>query len=512
MGNNQNHSDLFSGLVTSEELRQQYLESGWLVSIPISVVSSHWLFTGEQRLDGGYYSQEAVAAQLLVNDCGFRNQELRKLVSDLFILGRFKRIYATDKTTGWEYLSASEALSFRPSSDEWLAKDQAPKEAQRHFAKQGWLLISASGSVGRLTLATERLEKFFLTHDLIRVVPSINVPIGYLYALLSTGIGQALIVKDQYGAAIKHLEPHHVAGVPIPLIPDNEQNLIHEAITKAFSLRDESNELLDKADELLHTELGLPKFDESLVPYLTAPQHNTLAEPNLPHPKAFSIKASDLEERFDGSYHVPTAKLAIEKIKSGKYKPTQLSKFLTDIFLPNRFKRIYVNKEFGVPFLQGSHLPMMRPYDLKYVSKRANEKNIEQCLIHEGNILLTRSGTIGRIGLVSSRLDGWVASEHLLRLITNTAVAHPGYLAAFLLTPYGQHQIIAKTYGGVVDEITADDTSQVWITDAPKPIQEKIGKLVVEAFEKKDEARAIEEAAIKQLEHRLEEAAKIHKQ
>jgi len=370
-------TDLFSGLVSDEKLRQRYIESGWLVSIPLSIVSAHWLYSGEHRLDGGYYSQEAIAAQRVINDCGFDFQKLQHLVSEIYILGRFKRVYATDKSAGWQYLSASESMDFRPTSNAWLAKDHAPKGWKRHFTNRGWLLISSSGSVGRLVLVSKRLEKFFLTHDLIRVLPSAKLPIGYLYAFLSTWVGQALIVKDQYGAAIKHLEPHHIAGVPVPLIPDDEQNVIHDAILRAYALRDKANDLLDKADELIHNKLGLPVFDESLLPYLPAPINKIQNQPDLPHPKAFSINASDLEERFDGSYHVPTAHTSVKILRQGKYPTVQLEKMASDIIVAPRFKRIYVPREYGIPLLQGSHLPQMHPQDLKYVS-RTQQKNLEK--------------------------------------------------------------------------------------------------------------------------------------
>jgi restriction endonuclease S subunit len=102
--------------------------------------------------------------------------------------------------------------------------------------------------------------------------------------------------------------------------------------------------------------------------------------------------------------------------------------------------------------------------------------------------------------LVSSRQDQWAASQHLLRIVPDKEKAHPGYIAVFLMTPYGYHQLQSKIYGGVVDEITEDDTKNIWVPNAPLEIQTGIGALAVEAYEKKDEATAIEEATI----HRLE--------
>jgi type I restriction enzyme S subunit len=493
-------ADLFPGLISNQQLRQEYVESGWLVSIPLSIVPAHWLFSGEQRLDGSFYSQEAVAAQRVVNDSGFESEALQRVVSDLYILGRFKRIYASDKKSGWPYLSASDALTFRPTSDEWIASEQAPRGADRHFVKEGWLLISSSGSVGRLAIATKRLEKFFLTHDLIRVIPSEKLPVGYLYAFLSTWVGQALIVKDQYGAAIKHLEPHQIANVSIPLLPRNEQEVIHDEIMRTYALREEANALLDQADVHLYHELGLLPFDESLIPYLTTSHQAN--ETLIPHPKAFSTKASELQGRFDGSFHVPAAHASVELLKGGKFPIKRLSMVAGDIIVSPRFKRIYVPEEYGIPLLQGSHLPQARPQDLKYIS-RTQQKNLSNWVIQKGWVLLTCSGTIGRVGLVSSYRDQWAASQHLLRIIPDQSKGQPGYIAAFLMTPYAQHQILAKTYGGVVDEITSEDTGQIWIPDAPISVQEKIGQLVVEAFEKKDQAASIESTTIKHLEQRL---------
>ncbi len=492
-------------VLTREERRQRFIESGWAVSIPCTTVPAHWLYQGENRLDGGYYTAEANAALRAVNDRGFEVQTLGKVTKDIFVLDRFRRVYARDKSSGWPYLSASEALDFRPHSERYIAKDHAPKSADLHFAKQGWLLVSASGSVGRIVLVTERLTKYFLTHDLLRIVPN-NFPYGgYLYAYLSSQIGQVLMVKDQYGSAIKHLEPHHLVTVPVPLPPENIQAEIHAEIMRAYALRDEANDLLDEADRLLHEKLGLPVFDESLVPYLPAPTAARLPpnRPEMPHPKAFSVRASELADRFDASFHVPIARTAVELLRGGNYASVQLGSITADIFIPTRFKRIYVSEQYGVPFLQGSHLPQMRPYDLKYISLKANAKHIDECLIRTGYVVVTRSGTIGRVGLISPYMDKWAASEHLLRIVPDFSKGHPGYIAAFLMTPYGQHQLTAKIYGGVVDELTEDDTSAVWIPNAPLKIQQEIGGKVVQAFEKKDEACAIEEAVIRRVERLL---------
>lgn len=489
-------------VITHEERRQQFIESGWWVPVSFATVPAHWLYQGENRLDGGYYTAEANAAFRAVNDCGFEVQALEKLTEPPWYPGRFKRIYAKHPANGTPFLTASEMLQFRPTSTDFLANNTQAVDICS--AQNGWILVTRSGTIGRCVIVGKRLAQYAITDDAIRIQAR-EVPTGYLYAYLSSSTGRVLISKDQYGSAIKHLEPHHLASVLVPLPPEEIQAEIHAEIMRAYALRDEANELLDEADRLLHEKLGLPTFDESLVPYLPAP--STLRppahRPEMPHPKAFSVKASELAERFDASFHVPIARTAIKLLRDGNYEPVQLGSITSDIIVAPRFKRIYVPKEYGVPFLQGSHLPQMYSHDLKYLS-RTQQKGLERWVIRKEWILVTCSGTIGRVGLVSSYMDKWAASQHLLRIVPDNHQGHPGYIAAFLTTPYGQHQLTAKIYGGVVDELTEEDTRAVWIPDAPPEIQQEIGERVVQAFEKKDEASAAEEAAIRKLESLLQ--------
>ena len=81
-------------------------------------------------------------------------------------------------------------------------------------------------------------------------------------------------------------------------------------------------------------------------------------------------------------------------------------------------------------------------------------------------------------------------------------MSHPGFLAAFLGSPFGQHQLQARIYGGVVDELTAEDTAEVLVSEVPFPAPEEIGQLVTRAFETGDLANDLEDQAIREFELR----------
>ncbi|WP_330204895.1 restriction endonuclease subunit S [Cyanobacterium sp. DS4] len=490
---------------TRHELWEKLLAQDYIAPPLITSVSANWLYEGDYRLDGCFYGSNAQTAKRIVTESIYPVETLGDITQDIFFPGRYKRIYARDKQAGYPFLSASEALQFRPTSDRYLAKDHLPSNSEKHFIEKDWILMTRSGTVGRGVISTKRLAKYFISDDLIRIIPKKFPLVGYLYAFLSSWIGQALVTKDQYGSAIKHLESHHIASVPVPILPESEQELIHNEILHVYQLREKANQLLDEANELLHQELGLPYFDESLVPYLPQPPYHPSHRPKMLPVKSFTTKLSELGDRFDCSFHVPVAKTAIELLHKAKYPVTLLENLAEDIFIPPRFKRIYVTKKYGVPFLQGSHLAQIRPYDLQYLSEQANKNHIEQCLIKSGYLLITRSGTIGRVMLVTSFHNNWGASEHLLRVVANSDKTYCGYLTAFMMTPYGQNQLTAKIYGAVVDELTEDDTKNIFIPEPPLDIQKEIGDKVVKAFEYKEQANLLEEQTINKLEKILEQ-------
>lgn len=263
----------------------------------------------------------------------------------------------------------------------------------------------------------------------------------------------------------------------------------------AYRMRDEANGLLDDADEALHRTLGLPSFDASQVDYIE-PKSN---EASRPVPRAFGVSSVHLGGRLDASYHVPVVRSVHRRLRAGVYPVAQLSDISADIVVAPRFKRVYVRSEFGVPLLQGSHVPQLMPRDLQYIS-RTETKKLERWIIHAGWVLVTCSGTIGRIAVTTKNQDEWAASQHILRIIPDLARTHPGYVAAFLMSPYGRHQLTSKIYGGVVDELTAEDTREVLIPEPPPEVCNEIGDLVVSAFEMRDSASEVEKRAVAEIE------------
>ena len=349
---------------------------------------------------------------------------------------------------------------------------------------EGWLLVSRSGTVGNILFVNNSLTQCAISDHTIRVEP-IKIPAGYLYTFLSSRYGQPLLAKGTYGSTVDELEPKHIAGIPVPLAPETEKRAIHEKTIRAYALRDEANELFRKADADLHTLLGVSPFTEDDVEYLS--------KKGSPH--AFVISSAELGIRLDATNHVPLSRSAVHKLQSCRFPLVTIKESVHRIYLAPRFARIYVEKNYGTPLLQGRQLPLMRINDLKYISNKQTVR-MDRWIIQANWVLVTCSGTIGRVAVSTAKQDGWAASQHILRIIPEANITHSGFIATFLSTPFGQHQLKAKIYGGVVDELTAEDTASIFIPNVPYSMQEEIGDLVLKAYQMRDEANDIEDSAI----------------
>lgn len=219
------------------------------------------LLEKEMRLDAPYYSSEFLKAKDLLERSPYQKVPLLELCEDIYRLTRFKRIF-TDKEHGFIYMAPSDLVYYRPlrerenSDRAYVAKGkhdllaniksafgkQSPtlskKGEERFFVEEGWLLITCSGSMGRIVLTTQSLTNVFFSHDLIRIVPKKETLIGYLYAYLSSWIGQTFLKRDQYGGWVKHIEPNQIKSLPVLLPPRDIQEKIHNNLLEAYSHRE----------------------------------------------------------------------------------------------------------------------------------------------------------------------------------------------------------------------------------------------------------------------------------
>lgn len=221
--------------------------------------------------------------------------------------------------------------------------------------------------------------------------------------------------------------------------------------------------------------------------------------------EAFSVSLPWLKQadglRLDASFYNPRVAEALALLRRSGLELQTLAKVTKRIFIPPRFKRIYVAEAHGVPFLQGSHVVHFQPADMKYLSRTAHVR-LDRWIIKAGWVLVTCSGTIGRVAISAPSWDNWAASQHIMRIVPDPASPCPaGYICAYLSSEPGQAQLTARIYGAVVDEITEDQARSVLIpiprTDPERALVAEINAAALESVRAKEEAVSAAQQSVK---------------
>jgi type I restriction enzyme S subunit len=452
----------------------------------------------ENRFDARFFSKEGIAARLILRNLeedGVEIKHLKDFADEIYWPNRFKRKYVNASVEeGIPFLTPSELFKFPPQETKFIVDPPDDIEIE-----EGWILITRSGSIGRSLIATRLHTQFAISDDLIRFIPSSDNVSGYIQAFIKTWVGQSLILKNMYGMTVKHIEANHIAEINIPVIPDLFSE-INQSMMHAHNIRFDAQEKLLQAEQLLTEKVGLPRLKMPIKDYLYFDDREI---------EVFIGGEFDHNLRLDASYYRPIVQKALHYMNSHEHKgdghTSQLRNLSTN-FVPGRFKRPYVeDPEIGVPLLQGSHITQIKPQGIKPVWDQWSD--IEDYRVKEDWILVTCSGTIGNLSLVSRYSHNWTATNHVLRIVPDTEKIHPGYLTTFLLSTYGQVQFQRLSYGGVVDEIgEAGDLFEDIIVYQPsdETIEKEIGDLAKEAYQERDEANIIEDEAITKLENALE--------
>jgi len=99
----------------------------------------------------------------------------------------------------------------------------------------------------------------FACSDIMKVIPDASkIPAGYLHAFLRSDFGVPLVTAGTFGSIILHIEPHHIADLPVPRLGAVEEQA-HELIQRAADLRVEAAKLLETAGRMVNSQFGFPE-------------------------------------------------------------------------------------------------------------------------------------------------------------------------------------------------------------------------------------------------------------
>ncbi len=444
------------------------------------LVDSEKVISGDTRLDSSHFIDDV--SYTVNSNLGFTT--LSEFIQDVEEPTLFTRIYC-DKEFGVPYISSSEMSEIEPPVDSRFISKTLTKNIEQYIIKRGQILVSAAGTVGSIVVATEELDGVAGTSDILRINLDQSKYLGFIYTYLTSSFGANELSNLAYGAIIKRVRGFQLAELKTPIINDSVVGKMNQMIVTALENRDEANRLIKQARSLVLQYNNLPPLCD-ITP-------ETIVTDGEVEIRMTGLDEFTQDYRLDAHFYNPMAKLIVENITKHCPKNDKLFNVADCSFRGSRSTRNYVDKDNGIAFLSGKNIIQIRP-DFKYISK-SETANLDDMLLSEGQILISRSGTLGRTVLIYKNYEGCAASEHLIRVKPDAKIIDSGYLYAFLSSDYGYHQLLRYKHGAVIDHLTPEQIEQILIPIPTKEQQKEIGDLVRKAYELRAEAIKLEDEA-----------------
>lgn len=203
-------------------------------------------------------------------------------------------------------------------------------------------------------------------------------------------------------------------------------------------------------------------------------------------------EVNDNNQRLEASVFNIDGRHAREVLKRCRWDIVSLwseKGLIENAYYPTRFKRIYVEKENGIPFFLPSQVSEINPKATKYISRMTNV-DFDNLKVKIGQLLLTRSGTIGNCTVVTNTLDSKVFSDDVIRITFKDSI-DIGYTYAYLRTKIGSTLLQTNNYGSVVSHIEPEHLRNVPIPNPPKILKSQIHEIVMKSFKLRDESNIL---------------------
>lgn len=462
-------------------------------------IPSHWLREDGRRFDCGPYMSGAREAKEKLARLSVRKDRLQQLTAGgmdgIINAGRIKRQWVDDPAYGVPFLSSSDILQ-ADLSNLSLISNRVVSENPRLLIQPGWILVTRSGTIGRMVYARKDMEGMACSEDVMRILPSPGtIPGGYLYAFLSGKYGLPLITSGTYGAIIQHLEPHHIADLPVPRLGDDLEARVHALIEQAANLLTGFRMSLNTATTLFFESVGL----QDLIPGEWQAMGQDLGFSQT-FPCADSFRALNFAPRF---------KKICARITSGEWQP------LRDICLPGtlkrggRYKRIDADPEHSYQLIGQKQLFWLRP-EGRWIARGTVGDDI---LVESGSILVAAQGTLGeselycRAEFICGPDTLKAYSEHLLRVIANEDIMLRGCLFAFLRSETAFRMFRSISVGTKLQDHHHVFRGELPIPCPDRKTQAEIDRMVTNGYGSRHLALTLEDEAIRLVEQAIEEAA-----
>ncbi|HAS8283944.1 restriction endonuclease subunit S [Vibrio vulnificus] len=286
--------------------------------------------------------------------------------------------------------------------------------------ERGDILFCLRGSLGKFAVIENDL-KGAIASSLVIIRANDKITLSYLKHYLGSVLCAKEIDTFENGAAQPNLSATDLKSFKIPLPPLDEQKRIAAILDKADAIRQKRKQAIALADEFLRS-VFLEMFGDPVT-----------------NPKGWEVKTlTELTTKItDGTHKTPS------------YTDT------------------------GVPFLSAKNI---KPWgldfeDTKFISREEHEQLIKRCNPELGDILLSKSGSLGTPAIVDTKNEfSLFESAALFKL--NKALIEAEFLYHFIRSEPAKCMLLKNTKGVAIKHLHLKELRELKIIYPPRELRE----------------------------------------
>ena len=197
------------------------------------------------------------------------------------------------------------------------------------------------------------------------------------------------------------------------------------------------------------------------------------------------------DHRLEASVYGIEARQARRDLEQCRWDIVHLGNFIEEAFYGGRSKRIYIDRsnEHAVGFLGSAEMLSVQPKPVKFLSR---EHGADKYSLKQGQVLLSRSGTIGNVSYVNSTLGNYFVSEHAIRICCRE---YPGFVYTYLKSKAGRVFVQSNEFGAVISQVEPNHLNHIPIPNPPSILKQQIHNLVEESYKLRDESNELMDEA-----------------
>jgi type I restriction enzyme S subunit len=360
---------------------------------------------------------------------GWETKKLGEICS--FVRGPFggslkKNIF---KTEGYAVYEQQHAIYDQFDDIRYFIDEVKFKEMKRFELNSGDLIMSCSGTMGKMAIVPEKIKKGIINQALLKLTPSKNVTAVFLKLWMQSESFQKSLKQYSGGAAIQNVASVSILkGIEIPLPPLPEQQRIVSILDTCF-------EAIENAKS--NAERNLQNAKELFESYLNG---------------VFENKGEGWEERTLGEVCI------FENGDRGKN-------------YPNKSHRV----EKGCPFINAGHLNDNKIdfSEMDYISEE-RLKLLGNGKIQQNDILFCLRGSLGKVANVGNLENGAIASSLVILRVREEL--DNAFLLYFLNSRLTSKQIVDFGNGAAQPNLSAGSLKKFII---PMPSALKAQQIIV---------------------------------